>query len=89
MPAAEKGLEEPGRFVDLQLYVLNLIPFEFDIKGSFTLDAGQRFNLDRSSLVSAHLRSLSSPAFLNGQAQALKLRKARVISALVWPRMRN
>jgi hypothetical protein len=27
---------------------LNLIPLEFDEKGSFPLDAGQRFNLDRS-----------------------------------------
>ena len=48
MPATEKGLEESGRFVDLQLYVLDLIAFEFDVKGSFSLDAGQRFNLDRS-----------------------------------------
>jgi hypothetical protein len=48
VPAAKKGLEESGRFVDLQLYVLNLIPFEFDEKGPFSLDAGQCFNLDCS-----------------------------------------
>ena len=87
VPAAEKGLEETGRFVDVQLYVLNLIPFELDVKRTFPFDSRQNIYLDRARLLLAHVRSLSSPAFRNCQAQALKLRKARVISALFWPRM--
>src|SRR5450631_26867 len=40
VPASEKGLEKARRFVDLQLYLLNLIALELDVKSAFALDSG-------------------------------------------------
>src|ERR1700757_4144179 len=89
MPAAQQGFKQTRRFIDIQGHVSDVIAPEFDIESALALDSRQCIDTDGLRRLFAHARSASSPAFRNCQAQALKPRKARVISGLVWPRIRN
>jgi len=89
--AAQKRFEQPGRLEDLQLDVLDAVALELDVQRALALHARQIVHLDARDTAPdvVHARSLSSPAWRNCQAQALKPRNARVISGWLCPNTWN
>src|ERR1022692_554098 len=89
VPAPEERFKQSWRLEDFEFHIAHLIALQFDIERAFAFDPCEIIDLDSSGLGIRHVGFVSSLALRNCQAQALKLRKARVISALSCPRMWN
>src|SRR5690242_6607273 len=87
--SAEKSLKKTGRLIDLELDIGHALAHQLDIQSTLAFHAGERVYTNRFRSAYAHIRSHSSPAFRNCQAQALKPRKARGTWLSDCPKIRN
>ena len=82
-PAAQEGLEEPWRFVDVQLHTLDVAVGQRDMQRAFTFDAGERS--DRQCAGFGIHRSFRSAV----KRVTLNVENTRSTSSPVIPSRRN